>query len=80
MCVKNFPLEVFWCYLFFKKGSKTKQSHTIAQPSNALCALKTFSMKVFAELFSKSDPKKVARKPKIRLKKISKNPCTVKVL
>ena len=24
MCVKNFPLEVFWRYLFFKKGSKIK--------------------------------------------------------
>ena len=23
MCAKNFPLEVFWRYLFFKKGSKT---------------------------------------------------------
>ena len=22
MCAKNFPLEVFWRYLFFKKGSK----------------------------------------------------------
>jgi hypothetical protein len=25
MCAKNFPLEVFWRYLFFKKGSKQIQ-------------------------------------------------------
>ena len=26
MCAKNFPLEVFWRYLFFKKGSKQTKS------------------------------------------------------
>ena len=51
MCAKNFSLEVFWRYLFFKKGSKTKQSYTTAQTPSALCALKLSCMKVFGATF-----------------------------
>ena len=47
MCAKNFLLEVFWRYLFFKKGSKINPTaYHRTNVERTMCA-KNFPLEVF---------------------------------